>query len=163
MQVNIYFAFIVFLILYILFPILTLVIFFNDKRKLKIIGLISFIVFCRVRLTKEFLYIDFNNYSAWFSSYFIWADFGKLNILYNLVMLLPVSIFVMSQTEKNVLLKTILFSFLISITIETLQFILPITRNTELFDIVTNTASGILGYLLFKPIYIIVKKARQKN
>ena len=139
MQVNIYFAFIVFLILYILFPILTLVIFFNDKKKLKIIGLISFIVFClclsvlvfgRVRLTKEFLYIDFNNYSAWFSSYFIWADFGKLNILYNLVMLLPVSIFVMSQTEKNVLLKTILFSFLISITIETLQFILPITRIT---------------------------------
>ena len=172
MQINLIFAFIMFLILFIVFPVLTMVIFFNNKKVLKIVGIIAFVLYCimlsilvfgKVNIKNGYVYVNFSNSSTWFSSYFIWADFGKFNILYNLVMLFPVSAFVMSQTNKNVFLKTILISFLVSLTIETLQFVLPIARNTEIFDIVTNVASGIIGYLFFKPIYLLVKKLRQKN
>lgn len=171
MQINLILAFIIFLILFIVFPVLTIVVFFNHKKVLKIIGITAFVLYCimlsilvfgKVTINDGYVNIDFSNSSSWFSSYFTWADFGKANILYNLVMLFPISAFVMSQTDKNIFLKTVLISFIISLLIETLQFVLPVVRSTELFDIITNVISGIIGYLFFKPIYLLVKKLKRR-
>lgn len=172
MQINLTLSFIIFLILFVVFPVSMIVIFFKNKKVLKIVGIISFILYCallsilvfgRVIIKENSVIVNFTNTSNWFSSYFAWADFGKANILYNLVMLFPVSAFVISQTQSKIFLKTTLISFLISVIIETLQFILPIVRSTEIFDIVMNVASGVIGYLFFKPIYLVVKKINNKK
>ena len=78
-------------------------------------------------------------------------------------MFFPVAAFVISQTDKNMFLKTILISFVLSFIIEFLQFILPVYRTTEVFDIVTNTISGIIGFVYFYFVYFITKKVRNKK
>ena len=78
-------------------------------------------------------------------------------------MFFPVAAFVISQTDKNMFLKTILISFVLSFIIEFLQFILPVYRTTEVFDIVTNTISGIIGFVYFYFVYFITKKVRSKK
>lgn len=166
LQVNLKLAFILLVFLFLIFPTLMLVVFFKRRKVLKIFGIISFILYCvcmsllvfgSVSITKEYAILNFNNKSTWFSSYFIFADFGKTNIIYNLVMLFPISAVVFSQTEKHVFLKTVLTSFLVSLIIELFQFILPIHRCTEIFDLVTNTTSGAIGYIYFAFVYYLTK------
>lgn len=172
MQINLLLAFIVFVFLFFIFPTLMIIIFFNNKKTLKTIGLISFVVYClllsvlvfgKISVGENFVTISFENTIPWFSLNFIWANFGKTNILYNLIMLFPVAGFVFSQTTEKIFLKTILISFVLSFIIELLQFILPVYRTTEFFDIVTNTISGIIGYLYFYFVYFIIKKIKQKK
>ena len=172
MQINLLLAFILFIFLFFIFPTLMIIIFFNNKKVLKIAGLISFIVYClllsvlvfgKINLTKTFVTISFENTIPWFSLNFIWANFGKTNVMYNLIMLFPVAAFVFSQTTEKTFLKTILISFVLSFTIELLQFILPVYRTTEVFDVLTNTISGIIGYLYFYVIYLIAKKIKEKK
>jgi glycopeptide antibiotics resistance protein len=172
MQINLLLAFILFIFLFFIFPTLMIIIFFNNKKVLKIAGLISFIVYClllsvlvfgKINLTKTFVTISFENTIPWFSLNFIWANFGKTNVIYNLIMLFPVAAFVISQTDKNIFLKTVLISFVLSFIIEFLQFILPVYRTTEVFDIVTNTISGIIGFAYFYFVYFIAKNLRSKK
>ena len=73
-------------------------------------------------------------------------------------MLFPIGAFVLSQTQKKTLLKTILTALLVSVIIEFLQFALPINRTTELFDIVLNTLSGVIGYAYFYLLLKVFKK-----
>ena len=172
LQVNLKLAFILLVFLFLIFPTLMLVVFFKRKKVLKILGLVSFILYCiglsllvfgSVSITKEYAILTFNNKSTWFSSYFIFAEFGTANIIYNLAMLFPVSAFIFSQTEKNVFLKTIVTSFLISLTIEVFQFVLPIHRCTEIFDLITNTISGAIGYIYFVFVYCLTKSFVNKK
>lgn len=53
----------------------------------------------------------------------------------------------------NAFFATVLLSFLISISIEFLQAVLPIYRNTELADIIFNTLSGITSATYFEAIF----------
>lgn len=172
MQINLSLVLILFTILFFIFPTLMIIIFFNKKRVLKIVGLVAFILYClllsvlvfgKISITKQYVIISFENTIPWFSLNFIWANFGKTNVIYNLIMLFPVAAFVISQTDKNIFLKTILISFVLSFIIEFLQFILPVYRTTEVFDIVTNTISGIIGFAYFYFIYFIAKKIRNKK
>ena len=78
-------------------------------------------------------------------------------------MLFPVSAFVFSQTDKKVFLKTVLTSFLVSLSIELFQFILPIHRCTELFDLITNTTSGVIGYIYFAFVYYLTRHIVNKR
>jgi len=89
--------------------------------------------------------LDFSH--GWFSSYFSWFQFSKRNIIINLFMFFPIGFVVYSLSNKHPFLKTILLSFLISITIELYQWVLPIVRNTEVSDILFNFASGIISAL----------------
>ena len=90
------------------------------------------------------LTFDFSTVS-WFSSYFLWGSFGKLNILINISMFFPIGFVVFTFAKKHPFLKTILLAFGISLAIELLQFILPIYRNTEIFDLFLNTMSGLIS------------------
>lgn len=172
MQINLILAFIVFIFLFFIFPTLMIIIFFNNKKVLKIVGLTTFITYClllsvlvfgKVSITKTYVSVNFDNTIPWFSLNFLWANFGKTNVLYNLIMLFPVSAFVFSQTQEKTFLKTILISFVLSFIIELLQFILPVYRTTEVFDIITNTASGVIGYLYFYFVNYLAKKIREKK
>lgn len=171
MQINFTLAVIIFLILFLVFPTLMIVVFFNNKKVLKIVGIVCFVLYCvalaclvfgRVSIKNNVASLTFETNSKWFSSYFIWGSFGKTNVIYNLIMFFPVSAFIISQTKNKIFLKTLLTSFIMTIIIESFQFILPIVRNTEVLDIVLNTISGIIGYLYFKVVYFVAKKIREK-
>lgn len=170
MEINLILAIIILTSLFLIVPTFAIVVFFNNKKILKNLGIVFFVFYLvglfvlvlgQVNLVGEKVTLYFYTDSKWFNIYFLWADFGKINILINLFMLFPVSGFVFSQTENKCLLKTILLSFLISLLIETTQFILPINRCTEVFDIVLNVCSGIIGYTYFCLLFKIIKKIKK--
>lgn len=171
MEINLNLAIVIISLLFLVFPTLSMIVFFNNKKVLKILGTLFFIIYLlglatlvlsKVIVSKNIIKINFETDNKWFNIYFLWADFGKANILLNIVMLFPVSAFLFSQSYKNIFLKTIIICFIISVSIEFFQFVLPINRCTEIFDILLNILSGIMGYIYFKIVYIINKKVREK-
>ena len=155
MSINLYLAFALAFLLMVAIPTTLVFVLKNKSKTLKpIIAAMTTIYLCFLFVGTLTLFsksgdtITFTfNFSStdWFSSYFIWGSFGKLNILINLLMMFPVGYVVFTFSKKHKFLKTIIASFLLSVTIELLQFILPIYRNTEVLDIALNTISGIIS------------------
>lgn len=163
MEINLILAIVLYIVLVVVLPSILVFVLINNKRLLKIFGIVFFILFLTVLSLLVFGNVVFKNgniilsFSAnakWFSMLFLWGSFTKSNILLNLVMLFPVSLFVLSLNTKHSFIKTTVISFVISVVVELLQFVLPIERTTEVLDIVLNTISGMLGfgfyYLVFK-------------
>lgn len=132
------------------------------------------LVFGKVYIKNGYIYVNIIKNASWFSLSFATAHTNIINLLYNLAMMFPVSAFVFAiQNAQNckstakyyikVFLKTILISFLISLFIETFQFILPVKRTTELFDLLTNTISGVLGFCYFFFLVLVCNKLRHRQ
>jgi len=66
-------------------------------------------------------------------------------VLINLFMLFPIGFIVYVFSKDKPFLKTIIITLLVSLIIETLQFVLPIHRNTEILDIILNFLSGVIS------------------
>lgn len=171
MEVNLNLAIIIVGLLFLVFPTLAMIVFLKNKKVLKIIGIIFFIiyllglmvlVFSKVTIYNNIVRVFFEFDNKWFNIYFLWFDFGKINVILNLIMMFPVSAFLFSQNSKNIFIKTMIVSFIISVSIEFLQFALPIGRCTEIFDVVLNVLSGLIGYLYFKIVNLISNKIRVK-
>ena len=170
MKIDFWFGIILVVLFFLILPSIFLVVFYDRERQnkiLKIFGIISFLVYCILLSLLVFGKINFDGNSftitlektgEWFKLNFVVASFEWLNIFLNLVMIFPIGAFVFSQSKSNVLIKTILMSFLISFCIETLQFILPINRTTEILDIILNTISGIIGYIYYYLLLKVFKK-----
>lgn len=167
MEINLILAIVLFIIFVILLPSVAIFILINKKQLLKIFGIVFFIlylivlgslVFGDVSFKNGNLILKFTTNTKWFNMYFVWGSFTKSNLLLNIIMLFPVGAFVLALNTKHSFIKTIVFSFVISFTIEVLQFVLPIQRTTEVLDILLNTLSGILGYLYYFLIYKFAKK-----
>lgn len=155
----------------------------KNQRALKITAYICFVlyllflfvlVFGQVNVEEGYVAVNIVKNSNWFSLNFATAHANKTNLLYNLIMMFPVSAFVFAtqKVDKShnalkyflkVFLKTVLISFLISLFIETFQFILPVKRTTELFDLLINTLSGVLGFCYFWPLILICNKLHHKE
>lgn len=78
---------------------------------------------------------------------------AEREILLNVVMLIPFG-FLYPAIKRRGLLITVLMTFLFSLTIETAQLVSNwwggrIPRLFDVTDLITNTAGGFLGYLLF--------------
>ena len=170
MSINFKLAFVLGLIAFFVVPTVIIFCFYKNKKVLKILGIIFFILYCIALACLVFgrfsikngvasLWFDFSY--PWFSMKFLWFGTGEVGLMYNLFMLIPVGAFVISQTTKKRFLKTVGLSLLISFCIELFQFILPISRYTEVFDLVTNTTSGIIGYLIFSVVVWLTKKIRK--
>lgn len=87
----------------------------------------------------------------------LWFDFGITfgntditNIAVNLLLLFPVGYIVFTFSGKNYFFKCTAMALIISLIIETYQWVLPFPRSTEVIDIILNTASGIIGYAYSK-------------
>lgn len=100
---------------------------------------------------------DFSH-NAFDPSKFLLYDFGVQNILINIFMFFPISMLVFCTQKKNILLKTIIFGFLLSVFIEFMQFALPISRSVELTDVLFNTLSALLSYCFFFALSKLQKK-----
>ncbi len=77
------------------------------------------------------------------------ADFGE--IILNVIVFVPLGIYAEILFERWAFGKKLFFSFLISLLIEGLQFILAIGA-FDITDIITNTSGGIIGLVIFKAI-----------
>ena len=155
MKINIYLAFTLAFVFMILLPTILVFTLKSKPKSLKFISIVMFVFYLCALFLGTLTWFNMNGQTViltlnlstgeWFSSYFIWYGLGKLNILINLAMFLPVGFFVFTLTNKHPFLKTILLSLSLSLLIEFLQFALPIYRNTEVLDIVLNTLSGLIS------------------
>lgn len=81
------------------------------------------------------------------------GDFIR-QIILNVIMTIPFG-FLLPLKNKNIkLLKTIYYTFLMSLSIELLQPLINSSRSSDITDLITNVLGGIIGYILyliFKP------------
>ena len=76
----------------------------------------------------------------------------------NVIMTIPFGfLFPLAKNKNAKLLKTILYTFLLSLIIEMLQPLINGFRASDITDLITNVLGGIIGYimyLIFKPLTI---------
>lgn len=157
MAINFYILFFILFILFVILPTLTSIFVTNKKAKniiyysLLTLYLIFLFVGTIVELDDIFPTFVFNfnfNYD-WFSVYFLFGNLSLDNLIVNIGLMFPVGFFIYEKYKKSQFLKTILFSFILSLVIEIYQMILPIYRNTEFLDIILNVFSGIISAIYF--------------
>ena len=162
MTINLILCVVLFCLFILIIPIIVSFCLRRHKKALKIVAIISFVVYlfflfygtlCKISIDYPDITFDLKFDSPWFSLYFLTFNFGKTNVLINLVIFLPIGFFVYATCDKKCFLKTILLSFFLSVFIELLQWILPVYRNTEILDVILNTISGLLSALLCQILY----------
>lgn len=83
------------------------------------------------------------------------GDFLR-QIILNVVMTIPFGVlFPLTQNRTGKFGRTVSFCFLMSLGIEILQPLLHGSRSSDITDVITNVAGGVLGYglyLIFRPI-----------
>lgn len=93
---------------------------------------------------------------------FIDVTFGRgdfiRQIILNVIMTIPFGFLLPLIKNKNSkLLKTILYTFLLSLSIEILQPLINGFRSADITDLITNVLGGIIGYIMYlilKPLTI---------
>lgn len=147
-----------------IFPI---IIFFTKRRKIWVYTYLATYIF--LLILGVFTNVDFNSSNVSFTLLITsdWANntiniayFNFISILINLFLLFPLGVILSFLFKSNKkFYKIILFGIFTSISIEFLQFLLPIIRYPELLDVLTNTISVILGYLY----YLVIEKALNRS
>ena len=87
--------------------------------------------------------------------YNINSKFFIKNIVGNILLLIPYSLFISYYLKINKLYLIIIISFILSLTIELIQ--IKIGRVFDIDDIILNIISSIIGYYIYKIIAIIHK------
>lgn len=111
-------------------------------------------VFGQLEIGNKVVTINFDFSKEWCSKTigFSFANIGKFDLVINIVMLIPVGMFIyfLSRKKKWWLKILILvgFGFLTGFFIETCQFILPIPRSVQLSDALLNMVSAFLGGMI---------------
>lgn len=83
------------------------------------------------------------------------------NIFGNIVAFMPMGFFIPVLFRKNRAWTNVLFmSTFISLTVEIIQYRFSV-GSFDIDDIILNTSGGILGYILFKVIYVIYNKLKK--
>ncbi len=93
---------------------------------------------------------------------FIDVTFGRgdfiRQIILNVIMTIPFGfLFPLIKNKNSKLLKTILYTFLLSLSIEILQPLINGFRSADITDLITNVLGGIIGYIMYlilKPLTI---------
>lgn len=157
MTLNLTFCIVLFVCFIFIFPIILSFVLSGHQKLLKILAIICFVAYllvilygtlCTIKIEYPNITFSLQFNSTWFSMYFTAFNFGFVNVIINLAMFLPIGFFVFSITKKHRFLKTILISLFLSLLVETLQWVLPVVRNTEILDLILNVLSGILSFFV---------------
>lgn len=76
------------------------------------------------------------------------------NIL-NVVIFIPLGIYTGILFDRKIFRKKLLFVFSLSLLVEALQYILRVGA-FDVTDIITNTAGGMIGFIMFKAVEKVV-------
>lgn len=154
MKINLYLLGIISIIVLIILPILIFEATNRNqllRKKLMFIFSVFYFVLliagtiCKIDNDYPYLIFSFDFTQPWFKIKFMLFNFGISNILINLGMFIPLGYIVVTFSPKKYFFKTIILSFLFSIIIELYQWILPITRDSEIGDIILNCLSGVMS------------------
>lgn len=147
------------------------ILFVNNKKLITIIATILFCIYLSVLIVGVFSNDgNFKNLSfvascKWAAKQISWSPIPKTisDFLINIIMLMPIGLYIGAICKKP-LLKSIIIGFSIGLFIETMQFVLPISRSPQLSDMLLNGISAILGclYMMFI-MWIKHKKIKEKQ
>ncbi|MGD6803186.1 VanZ family protein [Rossellomorea vietnamensis] len=92
-------------------------------------------------------------------------DIPIRNLLANIVLFIPFGFFYSwwIRNRKWRLIKTTLAGSLLSVTVEVIQYLVPLGRSTDIDDWMMNTSGSLLGGLLFLLFIIVFKFYRRRN
>lgn len=131
----------------------------NNQKAFKItIACLSVVFFvllfvgttAEVTLKNNTIAVCYKTTGQWFDFGITFGNIDITNIFVNLFLLFPVGFIVFTFSDKNHFVKCTILALIISLIIETYQWVLPFPRSTEIIDILLNTASGIVGYAYSK-------------
>lgn len=82
-----------------------------------------------------------------------------LQIILNIIMTIPFGFLLpLVSHQKTNFLKTIFFTFLLSLSIELIQPFLNSYRSSDITDLITNVIGGAIGYTLYLPFRPLIQK-----
>lgn len=93
------------------------------------------------------------------------VDIDKIDLLINLIMLIPVGLVVVYFNRRTLINRFIMLfviGVIFGIGLETLQFVLPVSRSVQLSDAILNTISVVMGGIL-GILYDCVIKYKSRN
>ena len=139
-SLDIYLGFLIWFLIIFIFPILVVKI--QNKHLLNLyfsiyLALLSFGVLMNVEISTNAIYfsllVDSNR---WFHGNIIVGYFNFITVILNIFLLFPVGFIypIKLNHKKNTYVQILILSLVISLTIESLQFILPINRTLEILD-----------------------------
>jgi len=175
MSISIYIVLSIGLVCYFILPFLILV--FVRKQNLRkvliIIMLILFSLILFVGVTSVFVikgnmvYISFDFTYSGLNKNINWKfEMNIIDYVINTIMLIPVGISIVYFNHKNISKAYVLLAlvgFLVGISIESLQYFLPILREVQLSDVLLNTLSTIIGGLIGFLYMCISNKIKHKQ
>jgi glycopeptide antibiotics resistance protein len=87
---------------------------------------------------------------------------ADLSVLPNLIMLAPLAVYYYLMAKKPTLLRGVLLGFLVSFSIELLQFLsnyfLGGWRGADIVDLIANTLGAFFGYLAIHFLFVLFPK-----
>lgn len=94
-----------------------------------------------------FAYFSGENFNIWIA---------LMNVVGNIVLFIPLSLYLQIFKKNKNILSCVALVCIISLSVEAIQYILGIGR-TDIDDIILNTFGGLLGVVIYKAIYLLLK------
>ncbi|WP_419726889.1 VanZ family protein [Terrisporobacter petrolearius] len=86
----------------------------------------------------------------------IQGNYNKLDLFGNIILFIPLGIYISILLDKNKTLKNILIILIVSLVFESCQYIFGIGA-TDITDIITNTFGGVIGIYVYKMLILLFK------
>lgn len=86
----------------------------------------------------------------------IQGNYNKLDLFGNIILFVPLGIYISILLDKNKTLKNILIILIVSLVFESCQYIFGIGA-TDITDIITNTFGGVIGIYVYKMLILLFK------
>lgn len=86
----------------------------------------------------------------------IQGNYNKLDLFGNIILFIPLGIYISILLDKNKTLKNILIILIVSLVFESCQYIFGIGA-TDITDITTNTFGGVIGIYVYKMLILLFK------
>ena len=158
MDFNLTLCIIFFVLMFFAVPIVCYIMCPKDiLRRLRHILLALYVVILFIGVTAHItidgniLHVDYAFVKEWGDKDMFWGfdNLTFVDVALNLLMLIPIGAYIASSDKHRKVVHTILIACLvgmiISLSIETLQYILPVDRTVQFSDTVFNTISAGLG------------------
>lgn len=175
MNINVNLIIVIGVIYFLVIPFLVWASFRNEKMQ-KIFSTIFFCLYLGVliagvlsviKIENNIVNISFDFSGDWYAKDIKWSfdNISQFDLIINLVMLVPLGLFLSLLSKKKKPLAKILiligFGLLTGFLIEGCQFILPVPRSVQLSDVMLNMASTLIGGFIGQIYLFIIDKIRK--
>lgn len=176
MKINLILAITLGCVCYLVIPFTILCV--RNKKAQRILSIICLFLFDiillvgvwgKIDITANEVQISFDFAGKWCAKNIDWtiSKISTFDLVINLVMLIPIGIFVCFWSKDKPIQARILLliasGFLSGTLIELSQFILPITRSVQLTDVLLNTASVLIGGIICMIFILIISKIQKQK